>query len=280
MEAALGGSSLGWVLVERGLGGGLGTFSYDRAGMGWSDAGPLPRSLPRLVEELRQLLETVQAAPPYILVGHSFGALVMRDFAANYPELTAGLVLVDPPSLEEWDHPDADHQAKLERGILLARRGSLAARLGIARLGAWLIDAGALKLAAACATVVSGGKLRTRSDFNLAPAALLPAELKPALRWFWTRPRFYDALASQMEELPAAVRAVMAAPPLGDVPLVVLSAADTPATQLAEHRGMAEQSKRGRHFQAASSGHWIPLEDPELVIAAIRAVAAATAGVR
>ncbi|MGH9480190.1 MAG: alpha/beta fold hydrolase, partial [Terriglobales bacterium] len=153
--------------------------------------------------------------------------------------------------------------------VRLSRRGALAARCGLAQLAAWLVAMGALRLAAACATLISGGKLRARSDFNFTPATKLPPEFKPAMRRFWSSARFYDALASQMEMLPSACAAVAAAPPLGDIPLIVLSATDAPAAQRAEHARVAAQSRRGQHRCAHASGHWIPLEEPELVVAAI-----------
>ena len=129
LEAALGGCSLGWVYVQRALAGEVPLLSYDRAGLGYSAAGPLPRDLPRLIADLEAVLQATAAAPPYLLVGHSFGALIVRQFAALHPELTAGVILVDPPWLEEWCHPNADSQAKLMSGIRLSRRGMWAARL-------------------------------------------------------------------------------------------------------------------------------------------------------
>ena len=80
-----------------------------------------------------------------------------------------------------------------------------------------------------------------------------------------------------MEALPAIARAVAAAPPLGDIPLVVLTAADTPAPQRAEHERLAAAAARGEHRLARASGHWIPLEEPELVVAAIRGLLQAEA---
>lgn len=269
LEAALGGTSLGWVFVQRSLAGTAATLSYDRSGLGYSAAGPQPRTLDRMVAELEAVLAVTAAPAPYLLVGHSYGALIMREFAGRHPEQAAGVILVDPPSLAEWAQPDAAHQAKLASGIRLSRRGMYAARCGLAQFAAWLVSTGALRLAAACATLISGGKLRTKSDFNFTPATRLPPELKPVMRWFWSRARFYQALASQMEWLPEACRRIAAAPPLAGIPLVVLSAADTPEPQRAEHEAMAA-SAHGAHRVARSSGHWIPLEDPDLILTAIR----------
>jgi len=75
--------------------------SYDRAGLGKSEPGPPPRSMDKEVAELYALLEAVGVEEPYILVGHSYGGLLMRLFTDRYPHLVAGLVLVDSA------HPDS-----------------------------------------------------------------------------------------------------------------------------------------------------------------------------
>jgi len=280
LEAALGASSLGWMFVERQVRTFAPTLAYDRAGLGWSAPGPRQQTLPEAVAELDGVLRQAVPSGPLVLVGHSYGALIVRYYAARHPARVAGLVLVDPPGLEEWAHPDTAHVAKLATGIRLARRGGWAARCGAARFVAWLIGIGALELAARCAVVVSGGKLREPSDFNFTPAILLPPDAKPILRWFWTRPCFYDALISQMEALPEAARLVAQAPPLTELPLAVLSAADTPPAQAAEHEGAARQSRRGQYLTARASGHWIPIEEPETVIAAVRSVVAQAVGMQ
>lgn len=69
---------------------------YDRAGTGWSDAVALPRSAAAVSDELRALLRGIGAAPPYILVGHSLGALYVRRYAQRYPDEVAGLVFMEP----------------------------------------------------------------------------------------------------------------------------------------------------------------------------------------
>jgi pimeloyl-ACP methyl ester carboxylesterase len=276
LEAALGGSSLSWCRVQPELARSARVLSYDRAGLGWSPLGVLPRDLNTQTADLEQVLAAA-AAPPYVLVGHSYGALIARQYAGLHPERVAGLVLVDPPAEGEWASPDAEHQARLAQGIRLARRGVWAARCGLAQFTAWLVGSGAFGLAAASARLVSGGRLRSSRDFNFAPAAKLPAEHKAAMRWIWSRARFYATLASQMETLPAAVRQAAAVPLAPALPLRVLSAADTPVGQLAEHIALAGRSRLGAHRQAATSGHWIPLEDPGLIVQAVGETLAAAA---
>jgi len=97
------------VVLDAGAGDTLGTWdwvapavrkltrvcAYDRAGLGRSDRGPSPRNSERIVTELRQLLARARIPPPYVLVGHSFGGLNVRLYAARNPLDVAGLVLVD-----------------------------------------------------------------------------------------------------------------------------------------------------------------------------------------
>lgn len=73
--------------------------AYERAGYGGSDPGPMPRSSRRAAEELHRLLGNAGEEGPFLLVGHSLGALNLQVYAATYPEEVAGLVLLDPPPL-------------------------------------------------------------------------------------------------------------------------------------------------------------------------------------
>jgi pimeloyl-ACP methyl ester carboxylesterase len=72
------------------------TCTYDRANRGSSDAAPKPRTSADVVADLDALLKAAAIAPPYVLVGHSFGGVSVRLFAADYPAEVAGIVLVDP----------------------------------------------------------------------------------------------------------------------------------------------------------------------------------------
>jgi pimeloyl-ACP methyl ester carboxylesterase len=74
-------------------------ITYNRAGYGQSEPGPLPRDGDREADELKSLLEKASVRGPYVLVGHSLGALNVMVFASKYPQDVAGLVLLDPPPL-------------------------------------------------------------------------------------------------------------------------------------------------------------------------------------
>src|SRR5262245_5266162 len=116
-DAALGASSLSWSLVHPAVAQLTHACTYDRAGFGWSDAGPLPRTAGRIADELHELLQRGARRGPYVLVGHSFGGLVMRVFAARHPRETAALVLIEPAIPEEWATPTEHQRDLLARGV-------------------------------------------------------------------------------------------------------------------------------------------------------------------
>ena len=101
LEAGLGGSALEWVEIQASLSQSFRTCSYDRAGMGWSETGPLPRSAEQITLELHTLLQNAREPGPYILIGHSFGGYSAQLFASRFPELSAGLVLIDSSHPEQ-----------------------------------------------------------------------------------------------------------------------------------------------------------------------------------
>jgi len=95
IDAGLSGASYDWENVATGISAFTMVCTYDRAGYGWSDPGPRPRTSQQAVAELRALLQQARIQPPFILVGHSWGGLNARLYASQHPEEVAGLVLVD-----------------------------------------------------------------------------------------------------------------------------------------------------------------------------------------
>ncbi|MGD9600615.1 MAG: alpha/beta fold hydrolase [Gammaproteobacteria bacterium] len=94
-DAGIGGAAVEWTRIQDALAGDTRVCTYDRAGYGWSDPGPAPRSTAQAVAELRRLLRAIDARPPHVLVGHSFGGFNARYFAAQHPDEVAALVLLD-----------------------------------------------------------------------------------------------------------------------------------------------------------------------------------------
>lgn len=95
IDAGLSGASFDWETVAGGIASFAQVCTYDRAGYGWSDSGPRPRTSQRVVEELRVLLRKAGLEPPYLLLGHSWGGLNLRLYASLHPDEVAGLILVD-----------------------------------------------------------------------------------------------------------------------------------------------------------------------------------------
>ena len=89
-------------VVQRQAGEQPAALLYDRAGTGWSEDVPLPRSLDAVTDELRDLLDVLQVLPPYLFVGHSLGGAYVQRYAQRFPEDVAGMLLLDPLH-EDWD---------------------------------------------------------------------------------------------------------------------------------------------------------------------------------
>jgi pimeloyl-ACP methyl ester carboxylesterase len=272
LEAALGASSISWSLVQPEVARLTRVCSYDRAGFGWSDGGPRPRTARRIASELHTLLEHARVSPPYLLVGHSFGGIVMRVFARDYREEVAGLLFVDPAHPEDWVRPAPKEQVKIDRGLRLCRHGATAARLGIARAVVGLGSVGALTIARGVARVVSRGELSKEDEGILAPVWKLPPEARRTLPRFWTQSKFFEALGSQIEYISASSTEALEADAEGydDLPLVTISSTDPGDYRVRQQAALARLSTRGRHLIASHSGHWVPIDQPELVISVIR----------
>ncbi len=264
----LGGTTLSWARVQRRLEGKTRVVAYDHAGLGFSDPGPLPRTSERIVADLRAALKGAGIAGPYVLVGQSASGLHARLFAFRHPDEVAGLVLVDPSSPGQGERfvPDPAERRKEQRKELArittllahARKGTLTeARLGD---GAW----------------------------GFKPDPKLPDALNDAIRAKKTAPGEWRTLASELRAFHGIstdqVRAAQR--PLGDLPLIVLSAGrqqiepDRPGAEerLAAWRAMhaeaAALSTRGE-LRLVDAGHNMHVEAPAYVVEAVEEVLAA-----
>jgi pimeloyl-ACP methyl ester carboxylesterase len=87
--------SFDWSLVQPGVSRFTRVCSYDLPGFAWSDPGPIPRTMRQEAFELHTLLKTARIKGPYVLVGHSLGGLIARVYGEAYPTEVAGMVLID-----------------------------------------------------------------------------------------------------------------------------------------------------------------------------------------
>lgn len=241
--------------------------SYDRAGLGWSEPSPHPRTANTMVVELHTLLVNANVQGPYVLVGHSFGGLLVRVYAHNYPNEVVGMVLVDSANEE---HPLRlaalalpDFAEKYARSLQQAA--------GQNRLYAFLSSTGIMALAP-----------------NNIPNLGLPEDAYAQLQAIFATTGFFKTALAEtnaVDGMLAEARAMSIAS-FGNIPLVVLSAGlwePDPAYSDAENQRIREAiqvmqsdlaalSSEGRQVIAEESHHFIQLDQPDLVIAAIRQV--------
>lgn len=269
LESGLMGTVLSWRQIQGELAGSARVVSYDRAGLGWSERGPAPRTADRIADELHSLLQGARISPPYVLVGHSFGGLTMRQFAAKYPERVAGLVLIDPVAPGEWFPLSDQERRRLTIGAKICRRAAFLAHAGVLRFVYWLIRAGAKTAANRFIHLLTKG-VPSGSGFTASPLFWNLAESERAMApVFWVQPKFGNAIASQLENLSISSRQVNASSGSEDIPVTVISAGDTPPRRRDGHVAIARQSSRGKHLVADNSRHWVIVDDPKLVLESI-----------
>ncbi len=137
LHAGGGADSLWWLRVQNELSAHTRVCAYDRPGHGWSEPTTDSRDANSIVAELRSLLQEAGVAPPYIMAGHSFGALWARIYAAQHADEVQGVVLVDSTFLipARFDNPQAFMQWKQSNDALKGVEWA-AFRLGLVRLTA------------------------------------------------------------------------------------------------------------------------------------------------
>ena len=242
LDSGAGGFSLEWVNIQKAISPQTRVCAYDRAGYGWSDMGPLPRSSKRIVSELHMLLSNAKIPGPYILVGHSFGGYTAQYFARNYPRETAGLVLI------ESSHPEqAQRLPQIDR--------SQAKRY----------------------------PARSRTYNVLRPILHehYPEETGARAYRLMSSWKYRFTLQEEMLSLPLSAQEVLDAGPLPIIPLVVL----TRGKRVWPNNGIGDEmektwmelqdelsllSRDAVHLIAEHSGHSIHLDQPGLVISALR----------
>jgi pimeloyl-ACP methyl ester carboxylesterase len=101
LDSGMGVPAMGWMKVQPEVAKFTHVCSYDRAGYGWSDPGPEPRTSAQIATELKAVLDAAGERGPFVLVGHSFGGFNVRVFAGLQPKQVLGMVLVDA-SHEDW----------------------------------------------------------------------------------------------------------------------------------------------------------------------------------
>ena len=235
LDTGLGGSSADWGFVQPDVARFTRVCSYDRAGMGYSDPGPSPRTARRIASELAELLVRSGIGGRVVLVGASIAGFDVRVFASDHPERAAGLVLVDA------SHEDQAHEVPQ-----MARFVPLLSTIGVLRLFG-----------------VSFGQ-RIES-------------LAPSVRQFARATSFraagYQTAADEIIHIRQSASEVRSSRRKLTIPVLVITGgrgADENWRQL--QRDQASLSERGCLMLAQESGHVVSIDQPEVVVDAIRTV--------
>jgi pimeloyl-ACP methyl ester carboxylesterase len=270
-DAGISASSLSWLKVAPRVAEFARAVSYDRSGLAWSERTHAPVSARSLAAELRVLLQNAAVPPPYVLVAHSFGTFVVRAFASDFPKDVAGVVLVDPIFPAEWLNMTPAEQRRLRGGVFLSRVGAVLASVGFVRLFLDLLVRGS-RTGPKSAARMFGSEAAALLTRLVLQVRKLPEDAWPAMRAHWSRPRAFLAMADHLGSLHRSAAEIAAANPIGDVPLVVLTAGSQPEAARAEHARIAAQSPRGTQIVVAEAGHWILIDEPDAVVDAVRRV--------
>jgi len=256
LEAGLGDVSVEWKHVQPEIARFSRVCSYDRAGYGGSDAGPMPRTSAQIAKELHALLQHAGEAPPYLLVGSSFGGYSVRVFNGEYPDQVVGIVLADATQEDQYELlPGAwgrIYESMLNRYKTQAKWAPVFIDLGVARLMLW-------------------------SRGTLGEEAYLILQSK-----------YLQARASELEMIKTSAQQARAAGNIADKPLIVLTGGKNSDQILSDglskqdfddfHRiwvdelqaRLAHLSTKGKQIIIPDSGHDIPSERPDTVVNAVR----------
>ncbi len=261
IEPGLGVDWVSWEPIVTALAPSTEVCVYDRAGYGWSEAGPMPRTAERSAVELHELLTRSHHPGPYVIVAHSFGGHVARVFAGRFGTSLRSLVLVDPSEMAR-----ADMAAPADTGPAPRRP------LGVRTVIDMLPPLGWERV-----------KRLYQGESVLPPRI---QRLPPPFRQRVVVASSLDQLDAEQSELassrPSQQQAWDATMP-PDLAVVVITpfypdesgrVSETPEAlaRRKRHLEIAQASTHGSQVFAERSGHMVHMDQPELVLSVIRDV--------
>ena len=263
--------SFDWSLVMPGISGITQVCTYDRPALAWSDPGPMPRTFDQDIYELHTLLQKSGVKPPYILVGHSLGGIIARLFEKKYPTEVKGLVLVDATS----EDAVLFMNGKIQRLRTFSQNRTIPP----------------VKTKPDTSTKIPSmkdmeemwkmmGEPKTESPFDR-----LPKKFQEQRIWAMRQPKFLLADNGPYWADEFAAMYADSLYSMGNKPIYVLSSGRDAFSKntdsamkaiwlekLEQKEKMSNLSANSKHLITTKSGHEIHLEEPELVINAIKEV--------
>jgi len=249
LDSGLGDSYVSWSKVQPQIAKFARVCSYDRAGLGYSEASPRPRTSKDMAEELHMLLHNAGISPPYVLAGHSMGGYNVRLFASLYRSEVAGIVLVDASHPEQekrfpQELNDLDKTWLREQEFL-----TFSTPFGIPRLLGFC-----------------GKDARVRAadcSFHSAREGLTVLKAFP-------QSAAQAATTGSLGSLPLAVLSHDPDTPQPDVPADVVKPMNDAWARMQNE--LAHLSTSGTLTIAKNSSHYIQIDRPELVVETVRNV--------
>jgi pimeloyl-ACP methyl ester carboxylesterase len=249
LESGLGDSFFSWQKVQPKIAQFTRVCAYDRAGLGYSDSSPRPRTSKDFAEELHALLHNAGIPAPYVLVGHSMGGFDVRLYASLYRSEVAGMVLVDS------SHPEQ------QKRLPPALNDMDATWLREQEFMAFTMPFGIPRLMGFC-----GPDPEVRdAECNFHNAREGVAESKAI-----SESAAQAATAGKLGDIPLTVLSEDPNNPQPDLPDDLVKPASGAWQQMQDE--LARLSTRGTHLIAKNSGHFIQFDRPDAVIEAVRKV--------
>jgi pimeloyl-ACP methyl ester carboxylesterase len=265
LDGGLGDDISSWRKVHAELARTTKVCAYDRAGNGFSDPGPVPRTAEALSDDLDRLIHAARLSPPYVIVGASIAGLHARLFVDHHLHDVSGVVLVDP----SFEHQVARYEQATPAFRTAAKQQITTFRSCITRLHAGAPPKGS----------------QTWKDCIGDPDPDLPPAVVQALVARETPDAYRMALSELLEfEGRSAEQVDTSRRSWGDLPLIILTAGGTSPPDadqairnrvwLQEHDRMAKLSSRGVNRVVPNATHHIQISQPDAVISAVRDVIA------
>ena len=257
VENGSSGFTVEWVLVQAQVSKFTRICTYDRAGFAWSDPGPAINTVEQTMDDLHLLLRTAAIKPPYILVGHSIGGMLVRAYQRRYPDEIVGMVLVDSTPEDDLGYR-VNGVDKMETAMTYDDMASAFAPL-----------------------IKNPPPPPAAPDKVEEPIDKLPPDSQKV--WLWAIRKWFSEIdmphswitaESWRQEFIALKRLRLAQPHvLGDLPLIVVARGRRSDPVLTQRQAdLAAMSSRGVERIAADSDHLIQLYQPDLVTRAIQDV--------